>query len=345
MEKPFFNQSFWDFRNKTFFDWLEVVLVPVVIAVGGFLYSQQQKAQDIVQQQNAEQSADIARQHEVMSNYLTRMTNLLIKQNLRLSPENSEERIIARAITLNAARQLEDERKGQLIKFLYEAKLIGHCPSGENLNTSDNCIRPIFNLESAILEKTSFEGSMPSLEGIDLKEAVLSSAQLSGITLTKAKMQKVDLRGADLTKAFMVEVDLAGAKLERIDLKGAVLSKANLKGAQIKNGNLQCSLLRGTELQEANLEKANLSNADLNSAQLGVNSVGEKTNLKDANLKGANLLNVDLRETRLQSTNLEGAIFNQYTQFPNDFDPFSAGMRQVQSEDGNRKISQLCNLV
>ena len=62
------------------------------------------------------------------------------------------------------------------------------------------------------------------------------------------------------------------------------------------------------DLQGANLSRANLSRANLSHA-----------NLQGANLYGAYLSHADL----------QGAMYNDRTQFPTNFDPTSAGMKKV----------------
>ena len=83
---------------------------------------------------------------------------------------------------------------------------------------------------------------------------------------------------------------LSGADLRGADLSGAILSEAILSEA----------ILRGADLREAVLSGTYLSGADLS----------------DADLSGADLSEASLID----------ALYNEYTKFPEGFDPETAGM-------------------
>jgi hypothetical protein len=106
------------------------------------------------------------------------------------------------------------------------------------------------------------------------------------------------LRGAELRGAFLGGVDLFGADLVAADLRGAELSGANLSDAD----------LRGADLRGANLCAADLSDAKL--------------------------LAADLRDTLLRAANFEGALYDNSTAWPDDFDPVAAGAIHVSAVRG-----------
>ncbi|MBW4443872.1 MAG: hypothetical protein KME10_22130 [Plectolyngbya sp. WJT66-NPBG17] len=61
---------------------------------------------------------------EALIAYFDQTASLLFEYNLRTSQVGDEARIVARARTLAALRELDGERKSQLVKFLVEAELI-----------------------------------------------------------------------------------------------------------------------------------------------------------------------------------------------------------------------------
>lgn len=119
------------------------------------------------------------------------------------------------------------------------------------------------------------------------------------------------------------EFDLAKRDLSELQLDNADLSRANLSGTD----------LRRIDLRRANLSGANLSGADL----FGANLNG--ANLKGANLSGAILIAADmsnfvsnsgvfwqtLEAANLDGANLNGAYYSTHTQWPDGFDPITAG--------------------
>lgn len=278
-----------------------------------------------------ERTKDDNQRHEILSNYLDQMTQLLLEKDKELDNPSlrAEAQKFARARTLNTLRQLDGERKGQLLKFLYEAGLIGeYCQINRKTlelircETSDLQI----DLEGARLNGTVFEPPVP-LQRIDLTGALLSKAGLQGIYLAKAEMRDATLTGADLTKAVLTEAQMEGADLTEVKLVGAILPRANLikvrlESADLRGANLEAAQLMGAEIQKAKLSKTNLTKANFKGANL------EKADLSNADLQGADLSDADLTGTNLQGANLKGALYDKTTKFSEEFDPVSEGMRQ-----------------
>jgi len=105
------------FTNKTFWNWMELLIIPAVLAIGAFLFNQSER--------KSEQKIVAERfQEEVLREYLDRMTELLLEKGLLTSEPESEVRIAARAQTLTTFRILNGKRKGVVLKFLSDAKLI-----------------------------------------------------------------------------------------------------------------------------------------------------------------------------------------------------------------------------
>ena len=100
-------------------------------------------------------------------------------------------------------------------------------------------------------------------------------------------------------------------------LKGMNLEKANLQQADLKRSNLQQAKLGGRSAVDggANLFQADLMNADLQVADLMYANLQEAyfvgANLQEAYLVGANLLRAYLREANLQDAKLWNANLQQ----------------------------------
>jgi uncharacterized protein YjbI with pentapeptide repeats len=249
-------------------------------------------------------------QHQIMSNYLNEMTKLLIDHNLKQSDNDSPVRTVARSITLNTARRLDSERKGQLIKFLYEADLIDTCPeettaSFREFSSNTSCNNDsIIKLEEARLEEARFDYRPVIFRGIDLEEVDLSNAELKEIDLSYAVMDKAVLTGANLDNAILSE-----AKMSSIQMQNADLSSANLIG---------------TNLQKAILIDSSFENADLS-----------KADLRCAQLQGAKL---DKAKTD-DKTNFQGAQYDNKTTFPEDFQPQKFNMLKI---DLDKNANEIC---
>jgi hypothetical protein len=209
-------QSRWGFRGKTVWDWMALLIVPLVLVVIGLLFTllQDARQQDIedrraqqaqkIENQRAKAERELAvqrAQDEALQAYLDQMGGLLLERDLRASEEDSEVRTLARARTLTVLGRLDPSRKTAVMQFLAEAKL---------------------------LQKVEGRGAIITVSGADL----------SGANLTDAAD---DLRGADLSGA-----DLSGANLSDAYLKNADLNHA--KGVTEKQLEKQARTLEGATM-------------------------------------------------------------------------------------------------
>jgi hypothetical protein len=193
--------------------------------------------------QKQQQIEDDRVRQNVLQSYIRDMTELLLDRRLAApvpistaTPDpnstttpvpKSPVRQIARASTLSALRQLDGERKGLLVRFLYESNLIGAPPD----------IAPIIDLSGADLSDANLEDVR--LIDADLRGANLSRANLHGAILHLAALRNANLNDADLTGADPEGAILRGINLGDADwdsnLEGANLSNADLTDADLSN--------------------------------------------------------------------------------------------------------------
>lgn len=261
--------SRWGFRGMTVRNWLELLVVPLVLAGVGFWFAAQQDAR---QQRTEERRAELEReiedqraQHATLQAYLDQMGTLLLERDLRVSDEDSDVRRLARARTLVVLDALGSDRIDRVLRFLEETELSQAGPEGQP---------PI----------------------ISLKYAVLRDFELTGKQL---------LRRADLTQAWLTGADLSEAHLEGTDLSGAHLGGADLGGAYLQDAKLSGAYLYDTDLSGADLSGADLSDAE-GRFESGAHMI--RTRLNGARLDGADLTNARVTEEQIREAgSLEGA--------------------------------------
>ncbi len=185
-------------RAKTLWDWMELFLVPSMLAFAALWFNWQQRRADRERETERTETerhiAEDSRRENRLQAYLGQMKELLLDYSLRDESigNNDEVRRIARARTLTVLRGLDGERKGLLLRFLHESQLISE-PD------------PVVNLEGV------------RLEGANLGWANLADADLAG----------ANLRGGNLESA-----NLGWANLEGANLRGGNLEAANLGWAK-----------------------------------------------------------------------------------------------------------------
>jgi hypothetical protein len=186
-------------QYKTLWDWLELLIIPATLLVGGYLLNRADKRrEDERAVQSIQEDREIAEQRTqetALQTYLDQMAKLLIENALGSTPI-PEAKDVARVWTLTVVRRIDAERKGIVLQFLHESKLI--------------------------------QGDVPI---VNLLHADLRGAGLSWAELNDANLRGADLRGADLRWANLRGANLSEAELSRADLRWANLKAANLRGA------------------------------------------------------------------------------------------------------------------
>ncbi len=249
-------------RGKTLWDWLQLLIIPAVLAVGGYLFNyttsrNEQKASVLHNQTEREIASDHQREAALQA-YIDNMSELLLHEKLRESGPNDEVRKIARVRTITVLPRLDAERQGSVLQFLHESGLIDKGRSIVDLHGAD--------LSGAILDEADLRGA--DLRGADLKGAFLSGAILDKADLREATLAEVNLSHATLREADLQGADLREADLREADLREAILVKATLIEADLRGAKLWGAKLWATNLSGANLKDApHITTEQLNRAK------------------------------------------------------------------------------
>ncbi len=117
------------FSGKTLWDWLQLLIIPIMLAGGGFWFSLQQSdisAQASQRQHDSDMQVALDQQREAtLKTYLDDMSDLLLNHHLRTSKPGDEVREVARERTLTTLRRLDASRNQIVLQFLQDAHLIG----------------------------------------------------------------------------------------------------------------------------------------------------------------------------------------------------------------------------
>ena len=208
---------------KTLWDWLQLLIVPAILIAVTFAWSAAQTKSDNGREDRRSQDA-------TLQAYLDEMSGLMLDKKLLTSKPGDAVRAVARTVTLTALRRLDSERKGEVARFLVEAKLL-----------EDPGVIDALNMD--------LEGA--DLEGADLTGAVLRGATLRGANLKGAFLESTNVGGANLENADLEGADLASALLRYASLRGASLRGAELDDADLTGADLTGAVLTGTNLRDA----------------------------------------------------------------------------------------------
>lgn len=211
-------------RAKSLWDWMELIFVPLLLAVGAYLLNEaaSRRAKE-AEDRSAEEDAlreEIRVRENTLREYMDQIGRAITEQGADDPPEiKPGPRTLMRAQTLSVLRSFGPERN--------QASQNRGVPTPEAL-------RP------------------------DLRKEVLRF--LHQVELMKTPEPTISLRGADLRLADLNSIELSGACLREVDLTRADLSKANLRGADLRGAILREAILQDADLTNAKLEGAEMEN-------------------------------------------------------------------------------------
>jgi uncharacterized protein YjbI with pentapeptide repeats len=308
--------------GKTLWDWLQLLIVPLMLALAAFGLNAAQVDRDrkqeerrVAQDRKVEErraareraSAADRASEETLRTYLQQMSDLMT----RPGRATADTQTLAQTHTLVALRRLDGARKGLVVQFLVEAELIldptelgpaGFSPSpGCGTPGRHACRRAglMVDLANADLRETVMPSSLGSYEGstgpgdrfaargarfdsADLRNADFRGSSLSGVTLTGA-----DLRGADFSGAF----------LDATSFSGACLTGARFDRVEVDTrANFNYTEGRGVDFSNAELAKATFAGARLSDVQLSGASTSGVRWPRDWTPTGLRMSAVEARE-------------------------------------------------
>ena len=225
-------------------EWMKLLAVPLVIAAAGSIISGQ------IQRENT--------QNRALQAYFDQLDTLTFERNLLAElPEKPDTGaiVLARGRTVAALRELDHQRREQLIAFLQASNL-------SKFTDAEPEREPVISFRFQNLSAMNLRHI--DLSNVDFQGTNLREANLAGADLSYANLAGADLKDTNLAGAFLASANLARAEMWDANLEGAFLGgRANLAGADLRDANLA-----GAELGEANLAGAFLRRSEEHTSEL-----------------------------------------------------------------------------
>ena len=202
------------FKNKTFWDWGALLIVPIILILIANLYSRSaEKREREVSQQN--------QWEETLQSYFDHMEQLLLNNAEQLfnSSEGNPTKQLAQSRTITTLRRLNASRINVVLGFLSRTGLI-------TVNNSNRI--PIIKLSNTWLGYLNLSGEI-------FLGAILDTANLRNGSLRYINFKEANLRGAYLENSNLEYSDLENADLRWSKLEGVNLFNTNLKFVNLAN--------------------------------------------------------------------------------------------------------------
>jgi uncharacterized protein YjbI with pentapeptide repeats len=259
------------FQKKSFWDWLQLLIIPLMLALGAFYLNSAADFRDY-------QIAQEQKHQEILTDYFSKMQDLIVetkksKQTPGSKESNSEERLLlefrptAQALTLSVLEQLDGKRKGKVITYLAESQLI----------TANN------DNQSSLPEvENDNPSSLPEikLNGANLKEIVLKNVDLYSIIDMKNKDRIIN--GIKINNANMERANLSKVNLFKSDLMGSNLENATLQNVNFAGSTMKSSRFINGQITDVDFTGVNLSETIFDNIKLENITISDKTNFDNA---------------------------------------------------------------
>jgi uncharacterized protein YjbI with pentapeptide repeats len=284
---------------KSLWDWMDLLLVPILLALVAVAFSRAQKEREM-------SISIIERGADALQQYLRDMSELLLGHGLEEENELATASRTATARTIATLDMLSPTQKGHLVRFL----------AGAGLIAAENPFIPLqrANLQRMYLDPGSYRGcslhganmdlasvSHCSFDKSDLASSTMLASDLGSSTFFQCEMNYIHARHAYLVRARLHDARLLKADFQSADLEDADLRRAKLRSAKFRGANLNRADLQGAQMPYADFRVANLRNANFRGCDLtGANFYG-------ANLRGADFSDADLSRANVTLRQLRSA--------------------------------------
>ena len=252
------------FQKKSFWDWLQLLIVPLMLALGAFYLSSAADFRD-------SQIAQERKQQEILTDYFSKMQDLIVEtkkiketsgykeshpkdQEVMLLPEFSS---TAQALTLSVLEQLDGKRKGKVITYLAESQLITITVDNNKPST-----QPEIKLDGANLDDIEL-GNNGQRNSLNEKEMTI---------MDKIKIKNANMKRANLSGLQLLDSDISGSNLENATLKNVEFTGSIMIGSRFINGKIT-----DVDFTDVRLGKTIFDNVKLENI-----TISDKTNFDNA---------------------------------------------------------------
>ena len=205
----------------------------------------------------------------------------------------------------------------KMSSFLQASGLLGGTPSQQRMAITQLMIirnkEKVFVPEIDELTQGVFLEKV-NLSRMNLNNISLQSSHLINVNFHKSKLQNSSFKNVEGSNINFVKADLRGS-----DFQGLKVTNLNFSESDSRNVNFKKMDSKGINFYQVDLTDSNFEGAILKESTFS-KAILKNSNFTKANLQSSKLHDADLSRTNLTDTSLDGAIYNQHTKFPPEFD-------------------------
>ncbi|CAF3757361.1 unnamed protein product [Rotaria socialis] len=238
---------------------------PLIFGIFTVVFTLKQDSIARINREHDQSLANELRKQTVYDTYIDDISRLLLRRDFNRS-DSSYLKII-RTKTLSTLRQLEIERKREIILFLYENELI---------QNNKYPIEELVALDNGDLIGIEFKHSMTFR--CELVNLYLASILVSNIIFNDCQLRNADFNGASMVQATFNDSIMSSGNFMNSDLTGASFNENNMRNIKFAGATLTRARICNSILEQVDFTNADLIESNANIDQLMI-PIGEKANI------------------------------------------------------------------
>ncbi|UJR07448.1 hypothetical protein I4U23_011734 [Adineta vaga] len=216
---------------------LLAALPTIVFGVFTIVFTIQQNASARATREQDQRQADETNRRVIFKEYIDDMKELLLDENFK---ENSYKSLLhMRVQTLTALRNLDADRKHDIILFLYENHLIRHDKSPNiELHGADLTDVKFGKSSIEICDLTNISLPGISAQNIQFDGCLLTQARFNNALMSNAKFHSCQLAYVNFVKTNLTNAQFCDNQLYYANFTNALLTRTSIKGGVFQNVDL-----------------------------------------------------------------------------------------------------------
>lgn len=287
-----------DFKSKTIWDWLTLLIIPLSVGVGALYFQHIQKKREIKQSEaNTEKKLRIVNEQHLVSNYKYFFDKML---DFILMPDFDKSKKIILAIqvlTLSSFRKFDGTRKAEALDFLNEAKLLDKI----KLNG--------LNLDDAVIKNSEFfklDFSKSRFHNLTLLSSNFKYSKLNNCRFLNSNLTGMNLQNCDLTNVIFEKTILKGSLFQHKANRKKEISyiKFYMYGTSFIETKTQKSLFNSLHFKGGLFKLSNLTTVSFKYCKF------EKVSFHQSIMDCVEFINCKFYDCNFKESSLSGAVFN-----------------------------------
>lgn len=309
-------------QSKTLWDWLQLLLVPIILILGGFWLNRSESRHSLEMQKSINDT-NLSIEKErfedgILNSYINDIAQMIINSDTAKLRTN---RIMAvyKIKTLTTLNRLNSERRNYLIQFLVDSKMLNYwdfLSDFKNIHVSG-----IF-FNDVSFDDFKFIGSS------------ISSSRFFSCSIQSSKSSHSDFTSSMFNDMKINIFDISSSKFIQSSLVKVIFSECKIKDSKFYGSKIQHSSLGNSTIESSDLSCSTISNTNFSDTKFYCCDF-IRSSIKDSSFIDVDFWNVNFSNTELINVTIENLISPEVKGTPNNIKLIGSTLKNVKMIDSH----------